>query len=54
MKEPGKMVSISAFVMAACIMLVENDDATFFLLKIECQKSRTAIIVNHLKLISCV
>lgn len=25
--------------MAACIMLVENDDATFFLLKIECQKS---------------
>lgn len=54
MKEPRKMVLISAFVKAACIILVENEDATFFLLKIECQKSWTAIIVNHLKFISCV
>lgn len=27
------MVLISAFVMAACLMLVENDDTTFFLIK---------------------
>lgn len=50
MKEPRKMVLISAFVMATCIMLVE----IFFLLKIESQKSWTAIIMNHLKCIPCV